>query len=92
MLGPDPSDDRCGMHSPLALTGTSQCVYIAMDEDVDDAYDKAMMAGAEIVTAPYDTTYGSREFIGRDPEGHRRISFRTANRIEPSSMVAKLSR
>jgi uncharacterized glyoxalase superfamily protein PhnB len=70
MLGPDHSDDRYGMHSPLALTGTSQCVYIALDDDVDDAYDKAKMAGAEIVTEPYDTPYGSREFTCRDPEGH----------------------
>ena len=58
------------MHSPLALTGTSQCVYIASDDDVDDAYDKAKMAGAEIVAEPYDTPYGSREFTCRDPEGH----------------------
>ena len=70
MLGPDHPDDRYGMHSPLALNGTNQCVYVALDGNVDDAYDKAKTAGADIVTAPYDTPYGSREFTCRDPEGH----------------------
>lgn len=70
MIGPDYRDDRYGMHSPLALNGTNQCVYIALDSDIDEAYQRARTAGAEIVTEPYDTTYGSREFSCRDPELH----------------------
>lgn len=70
MLGPDHLDDRYGMRSPLALNGTNQCVYIALDGDVDEAHERAKTAGAQIVTAPYDTDYGSREFSCRDPEGH----------------------
>lgn len=70
MLGPDHADDRYGMHSPLALNGTNQCVYIALEDDVDTAYRRAVDAGAEIITEPYDTPYGSREFNFRDPEGH----------------------
>lgn len=70
MLGPDQADDRYGMHSPLALNGTNQCVYVALESDIDAAHDRALAAGAEIVTAPYDTPYGSREFSCRDPEGH----------------------
>ncbi len=70
MLGPDHADDRYGMHSPLALNGTNQCVYIALEGDIDGAYRHARAAGAEIVTELYDTPYGSREFGCRDPERH----------------------
>ena len=70
MLGPDHADDKYGMHSPLELNGTNQCVYIAIEGDIDAACRRAQEAGAEIVTAPYDTNYGSREFSCRDFEGH----------------------
>jgi uncharacterized glyoxalase superfamily protein PhnB len=32
---------------------------------------RAKAAGAEIITEPYDTDYGSRDFAVRDPEGNR---------------------
>ncbi len=69
-LGPDHADDRYGMHSPLALNGTGQGVCIVIDNGVDALCDKARAAGAVILTDPYDTPYGSREFTCRDPEGH----------------------
>lgn len=69
-LGPDHADDRYGMHSPLALNGTNQCVCIAVDGNVDLLCDQARAAGATIITEPYDTDYGSREFSCRDLEGH----------------------
>ena len=70
MLGPDHADDKYGMHSPTKLNGTNQCVYVALDGDIDAACEIARNAGAEIVTLPYDTPYGSREFSCKDLEGH----------------------
>lgn len=70
MLGPDRADDRYGLHSPLALNGTNQCVSIAIEGSVDDAFERARQAGAVIVTEPYDTAYGAREFSCNDTEGH----------------------
>jgi uncharacterized glyoxalase superfamily protein PhnB len=58
------------MRSPLALKGTNQCVYIATGEDVDNHCARARQAGAEIITAPYDTSYGGREYSCRDLEAH----------------------
>ncbi len=69
-LGPDHAEDRYGMHSPLALNGTNQCVCMAVDEGVDALCRQARSAGAVIITEPYDTLYGSREFSCRDLEGH----------------------
>jgi uncharacterized glyoxalase superfamily protein PhnB len=44
-------------------------VYVAVDE-VDMLHDTAAAAGAEIVMAPTDQDYGSRDFAARDPEGN----------------------
>jgi uncharacterized glyoxalase superfamily protein PhnB len=70
MLGPDHSDDKYGMHSPTKLNGTNQCVYVVLGGDIDAACEVARAAGAEIITNPYDTPYGSREFSCKDLEGH----------------------
>ena len=43
-------------------------VYVAVDE-VDPLHERAKAAGAEIVMAPTDQDYGSRDFSARDPEG-----------------------
>ncbi|MEU4558103.1 VOC family protein [Actinoplanes sp. NPDC023936] len=43
--------------------------YVVTD-DVDKLHERAAAAGAEIVKAPADTDYGSRDFTARDPEGN----------------------
>ncbi|MDX1690841.1 MAG: VOC family protein [Acidimicrobiia bacterium] len=41
-----------------------------VDDDPDALHDRAAAAGAEIVMAPTDQDYGSREFTVRDPGGN----------------------
>ncbi|MBL7261953.1 VOC family protein [Paractinoplanes lichenicola] len=48
--------------------GTFGCYVVA--DDIDALHERAAKAGAEIVKPPYDTDYGSRDFIARDPEGN----------------------
>jgi len=36
-----------------------------------DPRGRARAAGAEIITEPYDTDYGSHDFAAADPEGNR---------------------
>jgi uncharacterized glyoxalase superfamily protein PhnB len=50
-------------------TGGTQLVYVALDE-VDAHHERAASAGAEIVRAPFDTDYGSRDYQARDPGGN----------------------
>ena len=50
-------------------TGGNQVVYVAVD-DTDAHHAQAVGAGAEIVRAPFDTDYGSRDYAARDPEGN----------------------
>jgi len=45
-------------------------VGLAVDAGVDAICARAWAVGAIIVTEPYDTPYGSREFSCRDTEGH----------------------
>jgi uncharacterized glyoxalase superfamily protein PhnB len=42
-------------------------IYVA---DADDAYDKALRAGAISLEAPFDTPYGDRRAMVRDPFGN----------------------
>jgi predicted enzyme related to lactoylglutathione lyase len=60
-----------GVHGGLQ-PGTSACYVVA--DDVDAVHRRATRAGAEIVEAPYETTFGSgmatHAFTARDPEGN----------------------
>jgi len=54
---------------PWKLTpGT--CGSYVVTSTPDAVHDRAVAAGAEIVKAPFDTDYGSRDFAARDPEGN----------------------
>jgi len=44
-------------------------VYISLDE-VDTMYQRAAAAGAEVLMAPTDQDYGSRDFVAKDHEGN----------------------
>lgn len=68
MLG-SMKNDGFNLKSPKDLSGVSQGIYVFV-EDVDVHYNRAKSAGAEIVRELNDTSYGSREYIARDLEGH----------------------
>jgi uncharacterized glyoxalase superfamily protein PhnB len=44
-------------------------VYISLDE-VDAMHERAAAAGAEVLMAPTDQDYGSRDFVAKDHEGN----------------------
>ncbi|MEU3713951.1 VOC family protein [Streptomyces catenulae] len=44
-------------------------VYVVV-EDVDAHHDRARAAGVEILMAPRDQEYGSRDYLARDAEGN----------------------
>jgi uncharacterized glyoxalase superfamily protein PhnB len=53
------------------VSGPSEFSAYVVTDEPDAVYDRARKAGAEIITEPYDTDYGSRDFAARDPEGNR---------------------
>ena len=59
-----------GPHTEGSMFDTGPAVvYIAADE-VDRRHERAVAAGAEILMAPTDQDYGSRDFVAKDPEGN----------------------
>jgi uncharacterized glyoxalase superfamily protein PhnB len=56
-------------YSAAAPPPGGSALYMVV-EDPDAHHERARTAGAEIVRAPRDTEYGSREYSARDPEGN----------------------
>lgn len=62
-------DDEYGALVGAPGDNGGKSVYVAVD-DTDALHAKAKAAGAEILKELYDTDYGSRDFMCRDPEGN----------------------
>lgn len=69
MLGSAGPNDL-GMKTPRELGAVNQGVYVIVDNGIDEHYERAVAAGAEVVRPLHDTDYGSRDYIVRDPEGN----------------------
>jgi uncharacterized glyoxalase superfamily protein PhnB len=63
MLGAVREGDTRGVSAP----GTASAYVVV--PDVDALFARATAAGADVVQAPFDTDYGSRDCSLRDPEG-----------------------
>lgn len=68
MLGSRREDAGSAWHTASGATGT----YVVVDsaEALDALHERAAAAGAEILFAPTEQDYGSREFAAKDPEGN----------------------
>jgi uncharacterized glyoxalase superfamily protein PhnB len=64
MIGSVRPDDEARVAGPGTLS-----VYVACD-DPDGLHAQASASGADIIAAPHDTDYGSRDICIRDPEGN----------------------
>ncbi len=69
MLGSAGRNDF-GLKTPRELGAVNQGVYVVVDNGIDAHYERARVAGAEIVHELHDADYGSRTFMARDPEGN----------------------
>lgn len=58
-----------GYQSPRSLGAVSGMTAISVDS-ADEHYASAVSAGADIIAAPADRSYGVREYTARDLEGH----------------------
>lgn len=55
--------------SPFGKPRGSAAVYLVTDSP-DALFERAVVAGAEVLMRPYDQDHGSRDFSVRDPEGN----------------------
>jgi uncharacterized glyoxalase superfamily protein PhnB len=63
------ADDGYGAMVGSTVAPGAKSTYVAVD-DPDALFAKAVAAGVGIEEAPTDRSYGSREFVVRDPEGN----------------------
>jgi uncharacterized glyoxalase superfamily protein PhnB len=63
MLGSEREDQTIGSRAGRGW------IYVAID-DADAHHDRALAAGAEVVSELHDTDYGSRDYAARDLEGN----------------------
>lgn len=68
MLGSQ-QEDEFNWSPPGQAGHSTQMIYVVV-ENSDALFERAKVAGAEIVRPLTDTDYGSRDFSVRDPEGH----------------------
>ena len=61
-------EDKLNLTSPRDLPAVNQGTYIHVDA-IDEHFERARGAGAEIVIELRNTDYGSREYVARDLEG-----------------------
>jgi uncharacterized glyoxalase superfamily protein PhnB len=66
MLGSSRDD---GISSPQTLGAATQALYVFV-ADLDEHFERARLAGAEIANPPQETDFGARQYHARDPEGH----------------------
>lgn len=69
MIGPADTESPFPLKTTRELGGATSSIYVPVS-DVDQRYELAKAAGAEILMDLHDTEYGSREFSCRDLEGN----------------------
>lgn len=71
--------------SPKTLGGTTMKICL-MSQDVDQDFDRAVKAGAEIVQPLQDHFYGHRAGCLRDPFGHEWMISQEKEKVTPEEM------
>ncbi|MCY3920771.1 MAG: VOC family protein [Chloroflexi bacterium] len=79
--------DEMGLASPSSLSAVHSQVMVYVD-NVDDHYEHARAAGAEIVEAIADQFYGDRSYRTVDPEGHQWIFTQHIRDVTPEELMA----
>lgn len=74
-----------GISGPLSLGGTSFAIHLHV-ADVDDAFAKAIEAGASVLRPLQDQFYGERSGTVRDPFGHEWLIGGHLETVTPAEM------
>jgi len=69
------------------------CQYVVVHvQDVDEHFERARKAGAQIVRAPANMPFGERQYTVEDPGGHRWTFSQSIGDIAPESWGARLAK
>jgi PhnB protein len=79
-----------GVRSPETLGGATTILELYVD-DVDDAYRRAIEAGATETFAPHDTFFGDRYGQLRDPFGHVWALATVKEEVTPEQIAQRMA-
>ena len=82
--------DEIGLTSPRNLSAVHGQVMVYVD-DVDEHYEKAKAAGAEITEEISDQFYGDRSYRTVDPEGHQWVFTQHIRDVTPEELEAAVA-
>ena len=74
-----------GVQGPARLGGSPVTIHLHVD-DADAVVERAVQAGATVVTPPTDQFYGERSAVLKDPFGHRWNIGHEIEQVTPSEM------
>lgn len=77
-----------GAVSPDALGGTPVTLHLST-ETVDDDVSRAVAAGATVMRAPRDQSFGERNALLLDPYGHRWMLAQKIEDVSPAEMQTR---
>jgi uncharacterized glyoxalase superfamily protein PhnB len=81
---------RMGRTSPVTSGVRTQMLTVFV-EDVDEHYARAKSAGANIVEELNETTYGERQYVAEDLEGHPWLFSKHARDVSPDEWGATIA-
>ena len=84
----DPGDQY---RNPKQLGQETVGIYVEIDRSVDELFERARAAGAEIREEPTDQEYGHRRFIAKDPEGHEWFFAEVTKQVAPEEWGATVA-
>ena len=82
--------DEIGLTSPRNLSAVHGQVMVYVD-DVDEHYENAKAAGAEITEEITDQFYGDRSYRTVDPEGHQWVFTQHIRDVSPEELEAAVA-
>jgi uncharacterized glyoxalase superfamily protein PhnB len=83
----DPGDQY---RNPKKLGNETVGIYVLVD-DVDEHYERAKAAGAEVREEPTDQEYGERRYAAVDPEGHHWFFAQPIREVAPEEWGATVT-
>jgi PhnB protein len=78
-----------GVHSPHSLGGTTVTLHVDLD-DVDDAFRRAVDAGATAMGEPADQPHGARHGTLIDPFGHRWMLSQQVEQLTDAELTERM--
>ncbi len=84
------SDEAEEWHALAMPEGTTaSCLFSIMTEDCDEAYNRAIKAGAESLSEPENKFWGTRTALIKDPFGYRWSLSQMVEEVSPEEMARR---